>query len=168
VDVPGASAELVVKADSGVIALRELGLGQAASVAHLDAEELVAIDLNAAAGRLLDVAVRLQDLGLPVIDCAPLLSAEVALHLAPLEALGERIPSFLLDETYRAELGGPPSLQPVLRGGIGVAVRAGRVDLSSSAAARHVVADAGQTLLFEDHAAPGEHPLLGRLRVTGP
>ena len=168
VAVPGATGGVVIASGSGVIALEQLGLGDTTTVARLGNAQIVGVDLGAATGRRLGVAIRLQDVGLPRIDAAPSLDLAIALHLLPLVALGEDIPSFLRDETYRVLAEGPPSVQPVLERGLGLAVRTGRIDVSSTAAADHVVATAGQILLLGGPAAPGQHPLLGRLRVVGP
>lgn len=166
VDVPAVTAGVELRRGSGRILATGLGLGDRTTEAWLGAERLVAIDLNADAGRALDLTIARQDQGLPLFSLAPRLELAAALHLAPLLPLVPGLPSFVLDETYRVETASDPAVQPALRQGhLALRVRAGSVRLSSSAAADPVEAAAGTALLLGDELTPGEHPLLGRLAV---
>ena len=166
-DWKGLSMTATARDGEDRIELTNIGLGDDTSTLSLDDTVLVAIDLNAADGRRLDVTLApAQDGGLPTATFTPGLDLVVDLYLQPLADAGDAVESWLLDDTYRIALDGDRPVTQAIEAdelaGTPGALRVGRGTLTVANDGGAVVVEAGSCLLA-DPVEDGEHPVLGAL-----
>ena len=138
----------------------------------LDDATLLTLDLNADSGRRTALRIAAGEAGAaPTLAFDPELDLSIGTHFAPLAAAGEDVAGHLLDEVYRIDFDGSgPTAQPIApdyaTGTPGaLAIRAGELRISSTAAASPVVVSTGQCLFGDDLVTAGEHPVLGGFAV---
>jgi hypothetical protein len=167
-DLRGVSASVSLEEGAQSLQITDIGLGDGTSTLMLDDATLVAVDLNADAGRRFTLTVLPEDGGQPTFGFDPEFDLSVAFGLQPLADAGDEVESFLLDETYRITADGDmPTLQPIdadeAQGTPGaLRVVSGQLAVSSTAADAAVTVASGKCLL-EDELTDGEHPVLGHL-----
>ena len=164
-DLGGLSGDITLS-DADSFTFKNIGWGDTQSKLTLDGVPLLTLDVNADHGRRLDVTLRADGDNFPLVEVSPVLDVIFGAHLQALvDAGAQDIESFLSDETYRVTLDGTAAtVQPVVDADTGagaVAIRSGRLTLSSTEAAIDVVVDAGQCLVGVDEPASSSHPVLG-------
>lgn len=167
----GISASTTLRAGDTAARITNLGLGDGTTTIKVDDHTLVAIDLNADAGRHFDLTVEPSESGLPTMLLKPGFDLSMAFDLQPLADAGEVVESFMLNETYRIALtGDAPAIQPVeasLDGTFagGLRIVGGTLEISSSSAESVILVEAGMCL-SEVAPALDVHPVIGALSVA--
>jgi hypothetical protein len=153
----GLSGALSYTADSDVLAVDDLGFGDATSTLKHDGNTLLALDLNAASGRRVNLRLSPTDTGTE-ISITPSFDLRVAFAFHYIADQFEGLADHLLDETFRVWFDGDA---PALRlDGEQLQVSAGSLHIESSAnPSANVVVEAGMCLGGEAGGSD-EHPLL--------
>lgn len=171
VDWQGMSYEIDLQANSDVLAVRNIGLGDGTSTIKLDSETLLSVDLNKDSGRHFDVELTLDEAGLPRLALQPGIELEVSYDLQPLADGGVAVDAPLLSSSYSFVVRGEkPTLQPVEADALtgfpgGVRVISGEIEISAEGAEGSLVVAEGQCLV-ENIPAEGAHPLMGALAAV--
>ncbi|HWN68654.1 MAG TPA: hypothetical protein VNM90_13545 [Haliangium sp.] len=171
IDWQGLTYEVDLTAGSDTLDVRNIGLGAGTSIVKLDGKTLLSVDLNKDSGRQFDVALSLDEAGLPLLAVAPGIDLQVSYDLQPLADAGVLIDAPLLTSSYSfAVRGEKPSLQPIdadLITGFpgGVRVVSGEIAISAEGAADVLIVPAGKCLV-ETIPAIDAHPLMGALAAV--
>ncbi len=161
----GLSGRLSYTANTDVIAIDNLGFGDATSTLKHDDHTLLGLDLNAASGRHVNLRVSPTDNGAE-ISITPSFDLRVALAFHYIADQFDGLADYLLDDTFRVWFAGDA---PALRSVDGqLQVTAGSLHVESSAnPSANVVVDAGMCLseasdeeTSSDSGGTEEHPLL--------
>ena len=167
----GMSASTTLRADATAATITNIGLGDGTTTLKVDDHTLVAIDLNADAGRRYDLTIEPSESGMPTLLLDPGFDLSVAFDLQPLADAGDLVESYMLSETYRIALtGDAPAIQPVeasLDGSFagGLRVTGGTLEISSSSAESVVLVETGMCL-SEVAPAADVHPVIGALSAA--
>jgi hypothetical protein len=171
IDWQGLTYQIDLSADSDVLAVRNIGLGDGTSTIKLDSETLLSVDLNKDSGRTFDLELSLDEAGLPLLAVAPGIDLQVSYDLQALSEGGVAIDAPVLTSSYALSLGGDaPVVQPVDADALagfpgGLRVVSGELVVSAEGAAESVVVPAGKCLVELEPAADA-HPLLGALSAV--
>lgn len=171
IDWQGLSYQIDLSADSDILNVSNIGLGDGTSTIKLDGETLLAVDLNKDSGRTFDLELSLDEAGLPVLAIAPGIDLQVSYDLQALSEGGVAIDAPVLRSSYSLSLrGDEPVVQPVEADAFtgfpgGMRVISGELVVSADDAAEDVVVPAGKCLVELEPAADA-HPLLGALSAV--
>ena len=171
IDWQGLTYEIDLTAGSDTLDVRNIGLGAGTSIIKLDGETILSVDLNKDSGRQFDVALSLDEAGLPLLAVAPGIDLQVSYDLQPLADAGVLIDAPLLTSSYSFALSGEkPTLQPVEADFVtgfpgGVRVVSGEITISAEGAADVLIVPAGKCLV-ETVPAVDAHPLMGALAAV--
>jgi len=167
-DVSGA---LEYTADDDVFRFTDMSLGDDTMLLSVDADTIIAFDLNPEDGRSMDLSIRSNEDAGVGFEFSPSLDVQVSLAWHKVSDTFEDLPSFLLDEIVGVEMAGAdtPALD-ILRGeDTQFRVTAGQLRLWSSEMADDVLIDEGECITSIDEEALTEeeqdalHDLLGSL-----
>jgi hypothetical protein len=171
--VGGLTGALAFTQASKEITLTGAGLGAGPSYAEVRGQRIFQVDLNAMDGRMFDATVSFGPSGEPRLAVQPRFDLAMLWHLAAVAGdFKSPPPAHLLDETYRLLLAPAAGQGPVLEpygsdapgSESGIRVVSGSLSLASSNVPAPVTAAAGQCVTSGE-PAPGEHPVLGSLKV---
>jgi hypothetical protein len=170
VSIGGVYGQATLTEAARELSIKSLGVGS--SFVAVRGMHIFDLNLNADAGRKLDLRTVLGANDTPRYEVAPKLDLSLAFNFRAVAAEFEDPPSSaLLNETYRvllAPAGAPPAAVEVLRARTGsngaLRLLAGSLTISSSADARATVTvPMGKCLTTRDPRPPGSHELLGSL-----
>lgn len=153
----GLSGTVSYTADTDVLALDDLGFGDATSTLKHDGNTLLALDLNAAAGRRVNLRLSPTDTG-TTISISPSFDLRVALAFQHVADQFEDLADYLLDETFHVWFEGDAPALHVSDAGFQVSAGSLHVESSANPDA-NVVVEAGLCLGGEA-GDENEHPLL--------
>lgn len=166
IDWQGLSASASLQEDARTLQIEDISLGEGTSSLSLNGDELIAVDLNADAGRSFTLTVHPDDA--PLFGFDPELDIGVTLGLEPLAEAGDDVPEFALGDFLQfAVTGSEPTLQPLPAGGEfggGIRVDSGELSISAGEAEREVTVDEGECLVERD-PEEGDHPFVGAFRA---
>lgn len=171
IDWQGLTYQIDLSADSDILNVRNIGLGDGTSTIKLDSETLLAVDLNKDSGRSFDLELSLDDAGLPVLAVAPGIDLQVSYNLEALSEGGVAVDAPVLRSSYALSLrGDAPVVQPVDADALsgfpgGLRVLSGELVVSAEDAAESVVVPAGKCLVELEPGADA-HPLIGALSAV--
>lgn len=160
----GLGFNIAVEEGAASLATGHLDLGQGSSAAKVGADEVLKLDLNAAAGRGFDFQVAQDAVEQLVVTIDPKLHLDLKLFFQPLAALGVDVARGTADETYSIDFSGGPVKVTLLEDG-GLRMEHGTFAISSTAATTPTLQGEAGACLREDDVEDGDegdeplHPL---------
>lgn len=151
----GFSGAATFQADTDVVSITNLGLGDGASYLKKGATTLVSAAFNQDNGWAADMTIT-YDGNDVTVKVSPLLDLAITWFLKGIESDLDEVPGFLLDETFQVLFDSDPEPTVVFKDGSedsdgGIKVTAGKLILSSSAAPEETVTvEAGMCLVGQD------------------
>lgn len=151
--IGGATGTMLLDAATEALAITGLGLGDTTTTFSVDGNEVVAIDLNPADGRTIDLDIASPSEDVVTVEVSPKLDLSIAMKFAAAAAVLGEVDDWMLDDVLRIKLDGAakPAVQMA---GEQMEVLDGTLTMSlDNAGITHTVS-AGQCLLDDGAAEP--------------
>ncbi len=150
--VAGVSAATTLSVDADTLTVTEISLGDETSTLQIDGEQVIGVDLNAAANRVLSATIGSIDDGVD-ITVDPEFDLSISMNMAAAGLAFEDVEPWMMDDTLSIVLDG--AAQPrVLIGDDGLQVVDGSLSIELENAGSSISASAGQCLSGEIDDAP--------------